>query len=89
MRRAIDNRPYGRDVAVGNGLIRSANQARCAECMNAFPTRWVAERRAIDNRPYERYGAVGNGLIRSANQARYCGMHECIPYEVGRSAAGD
>ena len=46
-------------------------------------------RRAIDNRPYEKDIAVGNGLIRSANQARYCGMHECIPYEVGRGAAGD
>ena len=72
MRRAIDNRPYGRDVAVGNGLIRSANQARCAECMNAFPTRWVGVRRAIDNRPSGRDAAVGNGFIRSGSGCGGC-----------------
>ena len=29
----------GPGESVGNGFIRSANQVRYAECMNAFPTR--------------------------------------------------
>ena len=43
VRRAINNRPYERDGAVGNGFIRSASGC-VTECINAFPTKGVVIR---------------------------------------------